>query len=120
MSNQVSFDKLDVQCGYLVENAHKFQRMLVQMETECHKVVLEEYPKVKSVDIFPKSELLGVKEITRVQTNTYSSLWWENFNFKSLTMGAWEHLLLFMKFMEFLPNMKKKKGDIFFVSFLPP
>jgi hypothetical protein len=120
MSNQVSFDKLDVQCGDLVENAHKSQRMLVQMETECHEVVLEENPKVKSVDIFPKSELLRVKEITCVQTNTYSSLWWENSNFKSLTMGAWEHLLLFIKFMEFLPNKRKKKDDIFFLSFLPP
>ena len=120
VSNQVSFEKFDVQCGDLVEKAHESQRKLVQMETECHEVVLEENQKVKSVDIFPKSELLGVKEITRVQTNTYSSLWWENSNFKSLTMGAWEHLLLFIKFMEFLPNKRKKKDDIFFLSFLPP
>jgi len=73
MSNQVSFDKLDVQCGDLVEKAHKSHRKLVQMEIECHEVVLEENPKVRSVDTFSKSELTGAKEITRVQTNTYSS-----------------------------------------------
>jgi len=37
------------------------------METECHMVVEEENPKVRSVDIFSKSEPTAVKEITRVQ-----------------------------------------------------
>jgi len=56
MSNQVSFEKFGVECGDLVEKAHESQRKLVQMETECHEVVLEANPKVRSVDIFPKSE----------------------------------------------------------------
>ncbi|KEH17612.1 hypothetical protein MTR_0005s0220 [Medicago truncatula] len=120
MANQVSFEKFDVQCGDLVAKAHESQRKLVQMEIECHKVVVEENLKVRSVDIFPKSESNGVKKITRVQMDTYSSILWENYNSKSLTMGAWEHLLLCYKFMEFLPNRRKKKGDIFLLSYLPP
>ncbi|KEH29547.1 hypothetical protein MTR_4g045603 [Medicago truncatula] len=120
VSNQVSFEKFDVQCGDLVAKAHESQRMLVKMETECHEVMLEESPKVRSVDIFPKSEPTGVKEITLVQIDACSSLRWESLNSKRSTMGAWEYLILYAKFMEFLPNKMKKKDDIFFLSYLPP
>ncbi|KEH16359.1 hypothetical protein MTR_0214s0030 [Medicago truncatula] len=120
VSNQVSFEKFDVQCGDLVEKAHESQRKLVQMETECHKVVVEENPKVRSVDIFLKSGSTGVKEITRVQMDACPPLRWESLNSKGLTVGAWEYLILCDKFMEFLPNKRKKKDDIFFLSFLPP
>ena len=120
VSNQVSFEKFDVQCGDLVEKAHESQRKLVQMEIECHKVVVEENPKVRSADIFPKSEQTGVKEITRVQMDACPSLRWESLNSKGLTVRAWEHLLLCYKFMEFLPNKRKKKDDVFFLTYLPP
>lgn len=120
VSNQVSFEKFDVQCGDLVEKAHESQRKLVQMEIECHKVVVEENPKVRSADIFPKSEQTGVKEITRVQMVACPSLRWESLNSKGLTVSAWEHLLLCYKFMEFLPNKRKKKDDVFFLTYLPP
>ncbi|KEH33263.1 hypothetical protein MTR_3g034005 [Medicago truncatula] len=90
------------------------------METECHEVVVEENSKVRSVDIFPKSEPTGVKEITRVQMDACPSLRWEILNSKGLTVGAWEYLILYVKLMEFLPNKRKKKDDIFFLSFLPP
>ena len=120
VSNQVSFEKFDLQCGDLVEKAHESQRKLVQMETECHKVVVEENPKVRSIDIFLKSEPTGVKEITCVQKDACPSLRWENSNSKGLTVGAWEYLILCAKFMEFLPNKRKKKDDIFFLSYLPP
>lgn len=120
VSNQVLFEKFDVQCGDLVEKAHESQRKLVQMETECHKVVVEENPKVRSVDIFPKSEPTEVEEITRVQMDARPSLRWESLNSKGLTVRAWEHLLLCYKFMEFLPNKRKKKDDIFFLTYLPP
>jgi len=52
MSNQVSFEKFDVQCSDLVEKSYEFQKKLVQMETECHEVVVEEDPQVRSVDFF--------------------------------------------------------------------
>jgi len=90
------------------------------METECHEVVLEESSKVRSVDIFPKSEPTGVKEITRLQVNACFTLRWESSNSKGLIVGAWKYLILYAKFMEFLPNKRKKKGDIFLLSFLPP
>ncbi|KEH38154.1 hypothetical protein MTR_2g061240 [Medicago truncatula] len=120
VSNQVSFEKFDVQCGDLVEKAHESQRKLVQMETECHKVVVEENRKVRSVDIFSKSGSTEVKEITLMQIDACPSLRWESSNDKDLVAGAWEHLLLCAKFMEFLPNKRKKKDDIFFLSYLPP
>jgi len=88
MLNQVSFEKYDVQCGDLVEKAHESQRNLVKMETECHKVAVEENPKVRNVDIFPKSEPMEVKEITRVQMDAYPSLRWESLNSKRLTASA--------------------------------
>ena len=120
VSNQVLFEKFDVQCGDLVEKAHESQRKLVQMEIECHKVVVEENPKVRSADIFPKSEPTEVEEITRVQMDARPSLRWESLNSKGLTVRAWEHLLLCYKFMEFLPNKRKKKDDVFFLTYLPP
>ncbi len=120
VSNQVSFEKFDLQCGDLVEKAHESQRTLVQMESECHKVVVKEKPKVMNVDIFSKSEPTEVEEITHVQMDARPSLRWESLNSKGFTVGAWEYLNLCAKFMEFLPNKRKKKDDIFFLSYLPP
>jgi len=94
VSNQVSFEKFDIQCGDLVEKTHESQRKLVQMQTKCHEYVGEENPKVMSVDIFPKSGPTEVKEITRVQMDARPSLRWERLNFKGLTVSEWEHLLL--------------------------
>ncbi|KEH22882.1 hypothetical protein MTR_7g061620 [Medicago truncatula] len=120
VSNQVSFEKFDVQCGDLVEKAHESQRKLVKMERECHKIVVEENPNVRSVDIGPKSEPTEIKEITRVQMDARPSLRWESLNSKRSTMSAWEYLILYAKFMEFIPNKRKKNDDIFFLSYLPP
>ena len=120
VSSQVSFEKFDLQCGDLVKKAHESQRKLVQMEIECNKVVVEEKPKVMNVDIFPKSGPTEAKEITRVQMDSRLSIRWESLNSKGLTVSALEHLLLCYKFMEFLPNKRKKKDDIFFLSYLPP
>ena len=67
---------------------------LVQMEIECHKVVVEEKPKVMNVDNFSKSGPTEVVEITRVQMDARPSLRWESLNSKGLTVGAWEYLIL--------------------------
>jgi len=48
------------------------------------------------------------------------SLRWESLNYKGLTVSAWEYLIPYAKFMEFLPYKRKKKGDIFFLLFFPP
>ncbi|RHN42201.1 hypothetical protein MtrunA17_Chr8g0374311 [Medicago truncatula] len=58
------------------------------METVCHKVVVEENCKVRSVDIFSKSVSTGVKEITRVQMDARPSLRWESLNSKRSTVIA--------------------------------
>jgi len=117
--NQVSFEKFEVQCGDLVGKANECEKQLVEMETECH-VVVEENAQMKSVGLYLKSQPMGLKEIISLQRYIYSSLWWDSSNAKSLAVGSWEHLLLCMKFMEFLPNKRKKKDDIFFLSYLPP
>jgi len=118
--NQVSFEKFEVQCGDLVEKAYESQQNLVEMETECQATVVDDSPQVMSVGLYLKSQQMGSEELTHVQMNTYPSLWWESLISKGLTVSAWEHLLLCMKFMEFLPKKRKKKDDIFFLSYLPP
>ena len=45
------------------------------------------------------------------RTNTYSS---------KANIGAREHLTLLAKFMEFLSNKRKRKDDVFFLSYKPP
>jgi len=117
---QVSFEKFEVQCGDLVEKAYESQQKLVKMETECQAIVLNDSPQVMSVGLYLKSQQMGFEELTHVQMNTYPSLRWGSLISKGLTGSAWEHLLLCMKFMEFLPNKRKNKDDIFFLSYLPP
>ncbi|AES97384.2 hypothetical protein MTR_5g053480 [Medicago truncatula] len=117
--NQVPFEKFEVQCGDLVRKANECEKQLVEMETECH-VVVEENAQVRSVRLYLKSQPTGLKETIPLQRYIYSSLWRDNSNVKSLAVGSWEHLLLCMKFMEFLPKKRNKKDDIFFLSYLPP
>ncbi|KEH40874.1 hypothetical protein MTR_1g036730 [Medicago truncatula] len=120
MSNQVSFEKFDVQCGDLVEKAYESQQKFVEMETECPATMVDDNPQVISVGLYLKSQQMGSEELTLVQMNTYPSLRWENLNSKGLTVSAWEYLFLYAKFMGFLPNKRKKKDDIFLLSFFPP
>jgi len=117
--NQVSFEKFEVQCGDLVGKANECEKQLVEMETECH-VLVEENAQMRSVGLYLKSQPRGLKEIIPLQRYIYSSLWWESSNAESLAVGSWEHLLHCLKFMEFLPNKRKKKDDIFFLSYFPP
>ena len=81
---------------------------------------MEENAQVRSVGLYLKSQPTGLKEIIHLQRYIYSSLWLESSNAESLAVGSSEHLLHCMKFMEFLPNKRKNKDDIFFLSYLPP
>jgi len=63
---------------------------------------------------------MGMKENIRLKENTHSSVWWEVTMSRSPLVGAWEHLLLYAKFMEFLLNNRKKKNDVFFLTYFPP
>jgi len=56
MSNQVSFEKYEVQCGNLVEKAYESQQKLVEMETKCQATVVDDNPKVMSVGLYLKSQ----------------------------------------------------------------
>ena len=81
---------------------------------------VDDSPQVMSVGLYLMSQQMGFKEITHVQSGTHSSLWWESSNDKDLTAGGREHLLLCMKVMEFLPNKRKKKDDVFSLTYFPP
>jgi len=134
MSNQVSFDKFDVQCGNLVEKADECEKKSVEIEMKRHAIMvqaehlknkstnIEEKPLVRCVDLYLTMETRSIEmeENIHLQKETHSSLSWESSNSKGLTVGAWEYLTLCAKFMEFLPNKRKKKDDIFFLSYLPP
>jgi len=52
MSNRDWFEKFDVQFDDLVEKAYESQKKLIQMETDCHDIMVEENPQVKSVGFF--------------------------------------------------------------------
>jgi hypothetical protein len=118
--NQDSFEKFEVQCSDLVEKAYESQQKWVEMETDRQGTVVDDSPQVMSVGLYLKSQQMGSEELTHVQLNPYPSLRWESLISKGFTVSSWENLLLYMKFMEFLPNKRKKKGDIFFLSYLPP
>ena len=87
ISNQVSFEKFDIQCDDLVERAYESQKKLVQMETDCHDIVVEENPQVKSLGLFLKFQPMEFNGTTHMQSGTHSSLWWESLNDKDL--AAW-------------------------------
>jgi hypothetical protein len=133
-SNQVPCDRFEVQCGNLVVKANECEKNLVEIEMEHHAIVVEETnlknknngmkekSRVKNVDLYAtrESQPTKIKENGHLNKELYSSLRWESAYSKSLVVGASEHLILYAKFMEFLPNKRKKKDDVFFLSYMPP
>ena len=106
-----------------IEIEMKRHTLLVQAEHLKHKSSnIEEKPRVRRVDLYLKMETqsMGMKENIHLQEKTHSSIWWDATISRSLLVGAWEHLLLCYKFMEFLPNKRKKKDDVFFPTYFPP
>ena len=100
----------------------KRHAIMVQAEHLKNKSTnIEEKPQVKRVDVYltMETQSMVMQENIHLQEETHSSLRWEVTILKSLLVGAWKHLILCAKFMEFLPN-KRKKGDIFFLSYWPP
>ena len=89
-SNPASFDKFQVRCGNLDEILSECEKKLVELETKCHTVVVNEKPQVRGVDLYLKSKAqpMRLKDIIQFLKDTYSSPWWESSNSKSLTMGA--------------------------------
>jgi hypothetical protein len=66
MSNQVSFEKFEVQCGNLVEKAYESHKKLVEMETGCQANAVDDSLQVMSVGLYLKSQQMGIKEITHM------------------------------------------------------
>ncbi|PNX64406.1 hypothetical protein L195_g054002 [Trifolium pratense] len=133
-SNQVPCDRFEVQCDNLMEKANESEKKLVEMEMKHHVIVVEEEnsknknnavkesSRVKNVNLYAtcESQPMEIKKKRHLKNEHYSSLKWESAYSKSLVVGAWEHLILYVKFMEFLPNKRKKKDDVFFLSYMPP
>ena len=76
-------------------------------------VVQEEEPSANFVisETQNKTHLLQESQCHLRRTRTYS---------RKEKIGAWEHLIHLTKFMEFLPNKRKKKDNVFFLSYKPP
>ena len=134
MSNRVLFDKFEVQCGDLVEKTYECEKMLVEVEMMQYAIMVQldhlknkrsnikEKPRVRRIDLYltMNAQSTGMEENIHLQKDTHFSLWWVVTISRSLLVGACEHLLLCYKFMEFLPNKRKKKDYVFFLSYLPP
>jgi len=102
MSNQVSFEKFDVQCGNLVEKANECEKKLVKIEMKRHALLvqaehlknksrnIEEKPRVRSVDLYLKMETqsMRMKENIHLQEKTHSSIWWDATFSRSILVGA--------------------------------
>jgi len=75
-SNQASFDKFQVRCGNLDEEISECEKKLVELETECHAMVVDEKSRLRSIQLYLKNEtqLMG---------------WNKPFNCK------WIHILLY-------------------------
>ncbi|CAJ2671304.1 unnamed protein product [Trifolium pratense] len=128
-SNQGSFDGFEVECGNLVEKANKCEK-LVEMEMKHHAIGEEEKLKtnknvmrrVNHFDLYVTFEFqpMEFEEKNPLQKKSHSSPRWESACSESLVARRWEHLILYVKFMEFLPNKRKRKDDVFLLSFRPP
>ena len=129
-SNQGSFDGFEVECGNLVEKANECEK-LVEMVMEHHAIAIEQEKlknkksdirRVKHVDLYVifESQPMEFKERNHLSKKYQSSPRWGSPYSKALVIGAWEHLILYVKFMDFLPNKRKKNDDMFFLTYMPP
>ncbi|KAK2367042.1 hypothetical protein QL285_080361 [Trifolium repens] len=129
-SNQVAFDEFVVECSNLVDKANACEKLIESEMEHCSIMVEEEDLKnkingirrVNHFDIYVtfESQPMKLKEKNHLPKKHQSSPRWENAHSISLVAERWEHLLLYAKFMEFLPNKRKKKDDMFFLTYMPP
>jgi hypothetical protein len=129
-SNQVAFDEFGVECSNLVEKANLCEKMVESKMEHCAIIVEEEDLKnkingirrVNHFDIYVTfdSQPMKLEEKDHLPKKNQPSSRLESAHSMSLFVGAWGHLILYVKFMEVLPNKMKKKDDAFFLSFRPP
>ncbi|KAK2361819.1 hypothetical protein QL285_086932 [Trifolium repens] len=128
--HQGSFGGFEVECGNLVTKASECEK-LVEMRIKRHVIWVEEEilkPKKNGIrrvnhdDLYVtlESQLMELEEKDHLPKKHQPSSRLESTHSMSLFVGAWGHLILYAKFMEFLPNKRKKKDDVFFLSFKPP
>jgi hypothetical protein len=141
-NNQGSIERFERQCERLLEQVVEFEKLkigdefiveekkdegdlicieadLVCKETQKSQLWrdLDIQPEIPQQNIPPKffSNKEGKKEeIDEVLDAIYALF----INLHLRRVWKQHHLLL--KFMEFLPNKRKKKDDVFFVSYMPP
>ncbi|KAK2391368.1 hypothetical protein QL285_064834 [Trifolium repens] len=129
-SHQGSLDEFEVECGNFGEKANLCEK-LVESEMKYCAIVVEEVDlknkingmrRVNHFDIFVtfESQPMELKERNFLPKKHQSSSRLESPYSKALVIGAWEHVILYTKFMDFLTNKRKKKDDMFLLSFRPP
>ncbi|KAK2386678.1 hypothetical protein QL285_060541 [Trifolium repens] len=129
-SNQLAFDEFGVECSNLVEKANLCEKMVESKMEHCAIMVEEEDLKnkingirrVNHDDLYVTfdSQPMKLEEKDHLPKKNQPSSRLESAHSMSLFVGAWGHLILYVKFMEVLPNKRKKKDDAFFLSFRPP
>jgi hypothetical protein len=71
MSNQVSFDKFELQCGDLVEKANECQKKLFEVEMKRHVIMVQaEHLKNKSTNIEEKPHVRHVDLYLTIETQS--------------------------------------------------
>ncbi|KAK2384508.1 hypothetical protein QL285_071848 [Trifolium repens] len=104
---------------------------LVEMRTKHHVIWVEEEilkPKKNGIrrvnhdDLYVtlESQQMELEEKDHLPKKHQPSSRLESAHSTSLFVGVWGLLIPYVKFMEFLPNKRKKKDDVFFLSFKPP
>ena len=83
---------------------------------------MEEDLRVRHGEIHATAQLLGIEE-NRPPQDKFDVLqdkeWGKKYP-NCLVVGAWEHLLPYAKYMGILPKRRKRKDEIFFLSYYPP
>ncbi|KAK2414862.1 hypothetical protein QL285_037401 [Trifolium repens] len=144
-SSQVAFDGFGVECSNLVEKEIECEKF-VEMEMQQHAIVgkeenfleensngMKEPSKVTNVDLSgtPDSQTITIQEKDLLQRKDISNKADAKTKidkvidmicalFATIKLNRiWKQHFLFLKFMEFLPN-KRKKDDMLFLTYMPP
>ena len=107
-------------CEKFVEN--EIEHCAIVVDEEDLKNKINGMRRVNHFDIYVifESQPMELKERNHLPNKHESSPRWENPYSKALVIGAWEHVILYAKFMDFITNKRKKKDDVFLLSFRPP
>jgi hypothetical protein len=125
-TNGVSFDKIEAQCVNLVENAYTMEKQLVEIETDQRDA-----SSVRDEDFYKGAEPQPMKSQEQQKEQPSNKAEEKAEIDKVIDMicalfatvklkRTWKQHPLFLKFMVFLSNQRKKTDEIFHISYKTP